>query len=318
MNNLVIKYNDVEHEIQVRESDGYLNATQLCKVGDKLFGDYIRNKSSEEYHDYISLEMGIPISNLIEKTHGGKYSGTWVHKEIAYHIASWVSPIFMHQLIKTYDRLLSGDLTLVRDVVRNHDKINNTESKVLIQTQELDLLERREQLEQLKTQNEKAKQDLEKQKILDKVEIEQALDKLDSSGFQTYASSIELIKELSTDGVLNDTDRRFYKDLIKNNNSRRSTLLALESKESYDARSQRFLVPVSDIYKDLTGKAGNPKIWMRLGKELAAAYRTKHDKEPSKTESHVNGVTRMINAYNMTDDPWIYELCKRVININNY
>lgn len=55
MNNLVIKYNGVEHVIEVRESDGYLNATQLCKVGDKLFGHYMEVKSHVEYHTYLSL-----------------------------------------------------------------------------------------------------------------------------------------------------------------------------------------------------------------------------------------------------------------------
>lgn len=71
-------------------------------------------------------------------------------------------------------------------------------------------------------------------------------------------------------------------------------MLALESREDYEARKHRFLLPVSDIYKDLTGSVGNPKIWMALGRELVKGYRTKHNKEPTKTESHVNGVTRMI------------------------
>lgn len=32
------------------------------------------------------------------------------------HMASWISPVFMDQLLDTYDRVISGDLTLVRDV----------------------------------------------------------------------------------------------------------------------------------------------------------------------------------------------------------
>lgn len=220
----------------------------------------------------------------------------------------------MHQLIKTYDRLVSGDLSLVRDVVQNHDKLNNTESKVLIQTQELELLERKKRIEMMDMEVQERKVRLDKQKVLDKVEIEQALDTLDVSGASAYSSSIDLLERLN--GSITDTDKRYFNDLIKNNVARRSTLLALESREAYEERKHRFVIPVSDIYKDLSGKPGNNRIWIQLGKELAKGYRLKYNKEPSKLESFVDGKTRMINAYNTRDDPWISEYASKVMKVN--
>lgn len=77
MNNLVIKFKDVEHAIEVRESDGYLNATQLCKVGDKLFANYMQNKTSDEYHKYLVSHIGKPIGELIVNK-PGSHTGSWV------------------------------------------------------------------------------------------------------------------------------------------------------------------------------------------------------------------------------------------------
>lgn len=98
--------------------------------------------------------------------------------------------------------------------------------------------------------------------------------------------------------------------------ARGSTLLALESREAYEERKHRFLIPVSDIYKDISGKPGTPRIWIQLGKELAKGYRSKYNKEPSKLESFVDGKTRMINSYNTRDDPWILEYADRVLKAN--
>ncbi|MBD2505579.1 KilA-N domain-containing protein, partial [Anabaena azotica] len=74
---------------------GYVNATQMAKANQKLLADYMRLKSTTEYLQALSQDMGIPISSLIIEISGRTYSqGTWVYPEIAIDIARWVSVEF--------------------------------------------------------------------------------------------------------------------------------------------------------------------------------------------------------------------------------
>jgi hypothetical protein len=74
---------------------GYVNATQMARANHKLLSDYIRLKSTKEYLQALSNDMGIPISSLVVEIEGyGKEQGTWVHSEVAIDIARWVSVPF--------------------------------------------------------------------------------------------------------------------------------------------------------------------------------------------------------------------------------
>jgi hypothetical protein len=79
-----------------RSSDGYINATKLCEAGGKRIGHWLANESSRELINEISSVVGIPTTELLKKTQGGipKEQGTWVHRDLAIHIAMWVSPKF--------------------------------------------------------------------------------------------------------------------------------------------------------------------------------------------------------------------------------
>ncbi|MBS1723956.1 MAG: KilA-N domain-containing protein [Armatimonadetes bacterium] len=89
----------IEHEIEStpihqRASDGYVNATAMCKAAGKLFADYARTTTTREFLDELSSVMGIPITGLIESKQGGTpdLQGTWVHPKVAIHLAQWCSP----------------------------------------------------------------------------------------------------------------------------------------------------------------------------------------------------------------------------------
>ncbi|MBD6620948.1 KilA-N domain-containing protein [Komarekiella sp. 'clone 1'] len=74
---------------------GYVNATQMARANRKLLSDYMRLKSTREYLQALSNDMGIPISSLVVEIEGyGKEQGTWVHSEVAIDIARWVSVPF--------------------------------------------------------------------------------------------------------------------------------------------------------------------------------------------------------------------------------
>lgn len=89
-----------------REPDGYINATHLCKAGNKLYGHWYENKNTKEYLQALSEYINIPISDLID-CNKGRNNGTWVHPKVAINIACWVSVEFEVRIINTLFDLFS-------------------------------------------------------------------------------------------------------------------------------------------------------------------------------------------------------------------
>ena len=61
----------------------------------KLFAGYSRNKATKEDLQALEADMGIPISALIQRISGSdaqqvKLQGSWVHPQVAIHIAQWI------------------------------------------------------------------------------------------------------------------------------------------------------------------------------------------------------------------------------------
>ncbi len=92
--------------IRQRSSDGYLNASDMCKANGKKFNDYRRLKSTKEFlgqlPDFIVKNpvAGIPVTEqnqqLIQTIQGGtpEEQGTWIHPYVSINLAQWCSPIF--------------------------------------------------------------------------------------------------------------------------------------------------------------------------------------------------------------------------------
>ncbi|RAO74956.1 KilA-N domain-containing protein [Dyella jiangningensis] len=96
--------------IAQRQSDGYINATAMCQAVGKQFNDYTRLASTREYVDALSDETGIPVSELIQTFKGGDTSrqGSWVHPDLAIHLAQWLSPKFAVMVSKWVREWLAG------------------------------------------------------------------------------------------------------------------------------------------------------------------------------------------------------------------
>lgn len=79
------------HIVGQRRDDGYVNATQLCKRAGKEWSNYWQNKSSKRHAMEVAAVHGIPWTELIDTVQGGTphLQGTWVHPEIAAHVAGW-------------------------------------------------------------------------------------------------------------------------------------------------------------------------------------------------------------------------------------
>ena len=94
-------------------ADGMINATALCKAGNKLIGHYLENKNTKDYLEELGINIGIPIFELINIQVGGNYNGTWVHRKVGYHLAQWISPSFAVQVSNILDELfITGKVEL--------------------------------------------------------------------------------------------------------------------------------------------------------------------------------------------------------------
>lgn len=82
--------------IRQRASDGYVNATAMCKAHGREWRHYRELESSRRFFNALSSASGIPAPNLALTRTGGdsKTQGTWVHPQIAIHLAQWLSADF--------------------------------------------------------------------------------------------------------------------------------------------------------------------------------------------------------------------------------
>lgn len=99
--------------IQQRAADGYINATAMCKAAGKLFGHYFEVKATQEFLRELSADTHLPVLDLVQAIKGGNpdLQGTWVHPQVALHLAQWLSPKFAVQVAKWVYEWLSGGAT---------------------------------------------------------------------------------------------------------------------------------------------------------------------------------------------------------------
>jgi hypothetical protein len=82
--------------IRQRVSDGYVNATAMCRANGKHLPHYRANERTAQYLQALSTSVGIPTYLLIESITTGpnEQRGTWVHPRLAIDLARWISPSF--------------------------------------------------------------------------------------------------------------------------------------------------------------------------------------------------------------------------------
>ena len=80
--------------ISRRASDGYVNATAMCKANGKRWSDFRDSDRCYEYLEALEAKTGIPVFDLVQSKRGGADPGTWVHPDVATELARWISPAF--------------------------------------------------------------------------------------------------------------------------------------------------------------------------------------------------------------------------------
>lgn len=85
--------NDV---ITQRVSDGYFNATAMCRAAGKRINNYTRLPTTSDFINELSSVTRICATELIQTIQGGppQLQGTWVHPQVAINLAQWLSPKF--------------------------------------------------------------------------------------------------------------------------------------------------------------------------------------------------------------------------------
>lgn len=80
-------------KIECRE-DGFLNATQICRIGGKRFSNWFQLDSTKTLVKTLSEELNLLAESFVKSKKGRYCSGSWIHPDLAIHLAMWVSPKF--------------------------------------------------------------------------------------------------------------------------------------------------------------------------------------------------------------------------------
>ncbi|WP_084222105.1 KilA-N domain-containing protein [Pseudomonas sp. MOIL14HWK12:I2] len=97
--------------IHQRAADGYINATAMCQVAGKKFSHYHSTKNNSDFLAALSGSLKIPIPILVQSIKGGNYQGTWVHPQVALHLAQWLSADFAVQVTAWVTAWMAGGVS---------------------------------------------------------------------------------------------------------------------------------------------------------------------------------------------------------------
>jgi len=99
-------------KVEIRQCDGYYNATLMCQSAGKLVADYTRTKGAASFKKRLSDVMSLSISSLVQQERGkGKDQSTWVHRKVALHLAQWISEDFAIWVSDLVEKFLTGQVT---------------------------------------------------------------------------------------------------------------------------------------------------------------------------------------------------------------
>lgn len=104
-----------DFKIIIDSRNGFVNATKLCSIGGKVFGEWLKNKQSKSYMDFVKQIHSAGNDgnfNLLYEYKGGRSEtanilrGTYVHKDLIVQIACWVSNVFAYKVTEIVHHVL--------------------------------------------------------------------------------------------------------------------------------------------------------------------------------------------------------------------
>lgn len=97
---------------------GCVNGTEMCKANGKKLNDYLRLKSTSAYIEALSRSTGIPVDLLVfnnESSGKNEERGTWLHIDIAIHLAIWASPEFAVWATSVLRHVIEGNVAALTE-----------------------------------------------------------------------------------------------------------------------------------------------------------------------------------------------------------
>lgn len=128
----IIKFEN--HEITVRDSDGYWNATEMVKIFGKRINNFLRNEQTKAYLDAlaesrnadIASDARISADDLVQVTQGGlDEQGTWVDPEVGLKLAAWLNPKFEVWVFKMIRILLTEGEVKLKDHIHELEMLTD-------------------------------------------------------------------------------------------------------------------------------------------------------------------------------------------------
>lgn len=182
MNNQQVKQQLELNNIKIehRESDNFINATQLCKAGGKEFGHWLELKSTKELVKTLEetlidelSDLVIPNSQIsnqisnnsdneevknigitlidVKRGNSKKFSqGSWIHPDLAVALAQWISPAFAIQVARWVRELLITGHVSIESQKTNQELIN---LQTQLELKNIELAEKDEALEIAESKN---------------------------------------------------------------------------------------------------------------------------------------------------------------------
>jgi hypothetical protein len=82
-----------DFRVLIMTQNGYINATKMCQDEGKRFKDWLKNKSSIELINKLAFRLALKITDILIMVKDGdnEYRGTYVHRKLITHFASWIS-----------------------------------------------------------------------------------------------------------------------------------------------------------------------------------------------------------------------------------
>ena len=123
------------YSIEHREEDGYINVTNLCKAGDKLFKNWKKTQKTKAFLEVLSSTVLIGTVELIKQNSGGNGERhTWVHPQVAINIAQWISPSFDVKVSGwVYEIMMTGKVDITNTTSFKKLQEENKNHKLRIQ-----------------------------------------------------------------------------------------------------------------------------------------------------------------------------------------
>jgi hypothetical protein len=115
----------------VSRSDGFVDATELCRAGGKRFNHWYSLESTKQLVLVLKSKAGIPALDLIEINKGGNHIGSWIHPDLAIQLAQWISPSFALQVSEWIRTLFTDGNVSINIKLQNELKIKDNKIKLL-------------------------------------------------------------------------------------------------------------------------------------------------------------------------------------------